>query len=357
MTSDAIGDRLRHLLDTRWRPQLRLTTAERDNLIRWDGSGSDHFEVYAVGVHFPEQQAALWLRYELRFAHGHKIAPHLRVAAIVYDLAGNDHQVFSETFALTDLDVGRRRFWLRLGAIELTHSSSHGQLQSGALRWDLSWQPRHLTNRSLLFRSVYDSPLVPTKFLMPNDAVPVWGTVQAGDRVLEARGVVGQQAHLWGRRHPQRYMWTRVLAFDDRPDCSLEAGQVQDWIGERPSPWLTALRITYKHKSHVFVRLVPDLVRARAQHYLAGWNFSVGRRHLYFRGRIEAEPTDFVGSRVEDPDGREHLLSTAAGASCQLEVMRRRGVRFQREALLTASDRAWYEISGHAEDPDVPTRL
>ncbi|MBN2359668.1 MAG: hypothetical protein JXR83_09445 [Deltaproteobacteria bacterium] len=357
MTQDAIGERLRHLLDTRWRPQLRLTTSERDNLIRWDGSGRDHFEVYAVGVPFPEQQAALWLRHEVRFAHGHKIAPHLRVAAMVFDFASGEHRVFSETFALADLDVGRKRFSLGLGPVELTHARARGHLQSGALRWDLSWEPRHVTNRSLLFSSLYDSPLVPTKVLVPNDAVPMWGTVQIGDRLLEAAGVSGQQAHLWGRRHPQRYMWTRVLGFEHRPDCRFEAAQVQDWIGDRPSPWLLAMRITYQHHPHVFVRLVPNLVKARTQHYLAGWSFSSGRRHLYFRGRIDAEPAQFVGSRVEDPDGREHLLATTAGASCQLEVLRRRNMRFQREALLTATGQTWYEISGHAEDPDVPTRL
>jgi len=357
MESSSLVERVADLLDTRWRPRLNLTTSERDNLLRWDGSDHDHFEAYPVAVQFPEDRAALWLRHEIRFARRHMIDPSIRVLGVLYDHDTRDHLVFKESFPIDALDVSRRRFNLGLGDCELTQSGARGQLGAGALRWDLTWEPRRLSTRPLLFAPLYELGAIPSKVLLPNDNVPVWGEVTARGRVIRAGEAPAQQAHLWGRRSPLRWMWARVSAFAHRPDASLEAALVQELIGDQPSPWILLIRMVYKYKPYVFVRLLGDLGRAGDRYSLDGWRFSVGRGDLHFSGKIQVKPADFVGARLEDPDGRERFLHTAAAATTRVEVSRRHGLRFKSEVELEATEQTWFEIAAPEADPRVQIAL
>ncbi len=357
MVETALSSRLDHLLETRWHPRLSLTSSERDNLFRWDGSGNDHFETYVVQAQLPGEQAAIWLRHELRLGNGHRISPRLRVLAIFFDHRTGLHRSFSEEFPLTELDFSRKRFGLRMGSCELSHAGARGSLAGGALRWDLAWEPRRVSARPLVWEPLYGLDALPSKMLIPNDAVPTWGRVEIEGRQLKVEGSRAQQSHLWGRQSPRRWMATHVDAFEGRPDCRLEAYQVQDRIGGRISPWLMSVRVTYRHRTYFFPRILSDLARGHAEHRADGWSFSCGRSSLHFRGRVQLRPADLVGVRIQDPDGRELLVATAATASAQVEVLRRGGLRFHREALLSARHRAWYELASSEPDAELNEEL
>lgn len=357
MRPPELRHRLRHLLARKWRPELKLTTSERDNFCRWDGGVQDHFEVYPVAVQLPEAQAALWLRHEIRFASRSKITPLIRTIAVRFDHRTDDHLALVERFPLTGLMIDKRRFNLRLGSCELRQSGARGQLCGGRLAWDLSWQPRHVSTRPLLIKELYESALVPSKVLVPNDHVPVWGWVRADGHTMQAGTAPAQQAHMWGRRSPVSWTWVRVGEFEHRPDCSLEAALVQESLGPVTAPWIFLLRITYKHRSFTFVRPLGDAGVAGQLPTLTEWGFSEGRGNLHFRGVIRARVEDYVGMRIEDPDGSIRFLNAAAAATARVEILRRQPLRFRREEVLLARRRCWLEMGSPQPNPNVPVRL
>ena len=353
MTNTVRQQSIRRLLDQKWQPKLNLTSAERDNMFRWNGQPGAHFETYMVKVQLPEEGAALWIRHELSFLPGDKIAPKLRVIAVLYDHRTAKPQAFGEDFALSDLNFGSKRFALNMGPCELSQSGAKGSLGQGALSWDLSWEPRRMSARPLLWEPLYRSDAIASKILIPNAAVPTWGTVTINGRKLLARGGRAQQSHLWGRQSPLRWMATQVDAFDDRPDCRLEAYQVQDRMAGVTTPWAMTVQITYRHRTYLFPRLMSDLRKGGAEHNLDGWGFSCGRGPLHFRGRLKLDPASLVGVRSKDPDGRPLSIATSASASMQLEVLRRGGLRFHREVLLQAPQLAWYELASNEFSPAI----
>lgn len=344
MVDTALSSRLDTLFDRRWRPRLQLSSAERDNLFRWDGQPGGHFETYMVKVQLPQEGAALWLRHELRFSKTNKIAPSLRVIALLFDHRSGETKALAEDFPLSELDFGRQRFWLKMGPCELSQSGAKGSLGGGALTWDLRWEPRRISARPLLWNALYETDAIPSKILIPNAAVPTWGQVFHDGRNMSAKGGRAQQAHLWGRQSPLRWMSTQVDAFAGRSDCGVEAYQVQDRIVGVTSPWAMSVRVTYRHHTYFFPRVMSDLEKGGAAHRLDGWDFSCGRGPLHFIGHLKVDPDSLVGVRSEDPDGRPLRIATAASASMQLEVLRRGGLKFHREVLLSAPQLAWYEL-------------
>lgn len=353
MTNTALQRSFQHLFDQRWQPRLKLSSAERDNMFRWNGQPGAHFETYMVKVQLPEEGSALWLRHELRFLPGNKIAPRLRVIAVLYDHRANKQQAFAEEYSLSDLNFGRKRFSLNMGSCELSQSGAKGNLDQGSLSWDLNWEPRRMSARPLLWEPLYRSDAIASKILIPNAAVPTWGTVTIHGRKLQARGGRAQQSHLWGRQSPLRWMATQVDTFNGRPDCRLEAYQVQDRIADVTTPWAMTVQITYRHRSYLFPRIMSDLKKGGAEHNLDGWAFSCGRGPLHFRGRLSLDPASLVGVRSEDPDGRPLSIATSASASMQLEVLRRGGLSFHREVLLQARQIAWYELASNELSPAI----
>jgi hypothetical protein len=348
-----LSSHLEGLLDPRWRPRLNLTSSERDNLFRWDGGTRDHFETYVVELALPEHGVALWLRHEIRMAARARIAPRLRVVAVLYDFAGGQHRSLVRHEPLTALDFSRRRFHVRVGDCELHQAGARGRLGDGALRWDLCWEPRRVSARPLVWEPLYDADWIPSKMLIPNEAVPTWGRVEIDGRTLDVRGGLSQQQHQWGRQSPRRWMACHVDAFAARSDCRLEAFQVQDWVRGRPSPWLTSVRMTYRHRTYFFPRVTRDLERSGQAPTADGWSFSCGRGPLHFRGRIAVARERYLAVRFEDPDGSQRVVSTAAGADAVVEVLRRGGLRFHREVLLRAPHGAWLELAGDEAVPGV----
>lgn len=224
-------------------------------------------------------------------------------------------------------------------------------ISDGALRWNLRWEPRRVSARPLLWEPLYEVDWLPSKMLIPNEAVPTWGQIVVAGRVLDVRGALAQQQHQWGRRSPRRWMACHVDSFEDRPHCRLEAFQVQDWLNGQPSPWLSSVRVTYRHRTYFFPRIVSDLSNTGQDAREDGWSFSCGRGPLHFRGEVRVPRELYTAVRFEDPDGSQRVISTAAGASAVLEVLRRGGLRFHRELLVRSHRMGWYELAGEDAVP------
>jgi hypothetical protein len=174
------------------------------NALRWDGAHG-HYEVYYLTFTDPGSGVGVWIRYTM-------LAPLSSPAtAALWFLAmdPNDGVVGrKQTLEIERLTHEADPFELRIGDATLTDRGMRGAFEDVA--WDLRWQP----GRAYEHVPPALRPLASTVLVLPHADVAVSGTVALPGRALELDNVRGGQAHLWGRKHAQRWAWVHCNDFE-----------------------------------------------------------------------------------------------------------------------------------------------
>ena len=207
-------------------------------------------------------------------------------------------------------------------------------------RWSLEW-PTGEPTYHLLPPALYRGPIAPTKPFSPNVDTLVSGTVTVDGETIQISGAHGQQGHLYGSRHAERWAWAHCGDFEDE-DAVVHAITAQGRRGPVLTPFLTVIGVRWQGK---WIRMMKFSRRSDFR-TMGRWSVDVGNRRYRLTGRIEAPVRSLLRARYEDPDGTPRFCHNSEIASCRLALFERKAGGFEEVALLESRGTTHAEWTG-----------
>jgi hypothetical protein len=342
-----------------------VTPSEQDNLTRWDGVRRGFYEVYFLKLNDRASRTALWVRYTLLIPIDPARPAEASLWGIFFDAADPARNLaVKSTVHLEDpaaaVTLGRHGFRVTLAGAELTHGHANGAIDgaAGPLRWDLHWDPPDEPVRLFPAASWYEGRFPKTKYTSPAFAVRFRGRVESAGRTITLDGAPGQQSHLWGVKHAERWTWAHCNDFDGAPAAAFEGLTARIRLAPGvASPPLTALRFHWGGETFVFNQPLDMVWRNRSRDRLGHWEFMATAQDVRFAGAVTARIEDVVGVGYTDPDGETLVCHNTKVADAHVQVLRRRGGAWAPEAHLVASGTVALETVTREGDPRVPVRV
>jgi len=167
------------------------------------------------------------------------------------------------------------------------------------------------------------------------------GIVASDGEVENIEAAPGQQGHLWGRRHAERWAWAHCGDFLDE-ETVVQAITAQARRGAFNTPYLTAIGVRWDGQWIRFTKM------GRARDFgLGTWRIDMESRRYRLTGRIEAPARALLRARYEDPDGRPRYCHNSEIASARLALFERKAGGFEEVALLESRGTTHAEWAGH----------
>jgi hypothetical protein len=323
-----------------------LVPGREANPLRWKGERGI-YEVYYLTLNHLPSRLGFWLRYTLD----------------ARDDGGGSCELWGHVFdgSAPERSFGLKERWplsrlgrpqgaiLSIGDAALTPTSARGALGAGerALSWDLGFLPAE--------RAVFMAPyplralgLTSTHLVIAQPDARFRGRMAIGDRELFLDAAPGTLAHLWGRKHAERWVWAHCNAFDGRDDCALDAVAV--WVrrlGRLRGP-LTSVFLRYRGRDYC-LNALPTLLAVRSRAQFPEWSFTAHSEGLRFVGTFRSSPPRMLQVSYEDPDGDKLRCANTEIADLTLEIWKGR----QCQDVLVAEGTAHLEFGGRASIPGV----
>lgn len=316
---------------------------EADNRARWDGRRG-RYEVWFVTLSRPDGRVGYWVRYSMRAPISGP--PESRLWFARFDRARPNR-----TFGLNGPPPGVGAE-IRAGALPLLwgHAtceagSARGALAGGGhqVRWNLGWDTSQESFR-VLPPFLYRDGLSPTRPYSPNPDARVFGRIEVDGEEVVLEGWPGQQGHLEGTRHAERWAWASCAAFDG--GYAVQALSAQGRRGPVVSPMVTfgGVRIDGR-----WVRLRGG---GRGRTWtLASWDVRLRSKSYRLEGKVTAEPDTLVQARYLDPDDRPRWCHNSEVASSRFLLWERRAGGWQELAELASDGTTHAEWAGNTPAP------
>ena len=312
--------------------------SESDNLPAWTGRPGAH-EVWFLTFTDVHTGTGYWIRSTLSApADGSE-----QTAGAWF--ARFDRTDPTRSFGLHRIERGwglaRDRFHVRIGDAEMGSGLSCGTARGGGheVGWDLRFETGEPTYRLLPDR-LYRGSIAPTKPFSPNPRTLVQGSITVDGTTEEIAGAPGQQGHLYGSRHAERWAWAQCGSFVDE-EAVVHALTARGRRGPVTTPFLTFVGV---HWQGQWLRLWS--VRAGADFGLGAWKVDVSSRRHRLTGRVEAPVDALIRARYLDPAGDERHCHNTEIASCRLVLFERRARGWDEVALLESNGTTHAEWAG-----------
>ncbi len=297
---------------------MKLSATERDNIIKWQGENG-FYEVYYIKFNHLSTHTACWIRYTLLSpVRGESVA---ELWAIFFDSKNpSENLAFKESHPVAEAEYSKERFYFRIKDAVISHDSARGRIKKGDnfIIWDLHYEPNLKTFYHYPNAYMYKFKLPRTKVLSPNFTIKINGMVEVNGRKLLCNNEPGQQTHIWGTKHAERWVWANCNSFSNQEGI-FEGLSGEIRVGKFLTPPLTPLYVCYQGREYY----MNGLLRAYKNFSLTqlpSWKFTGISGEYSFEGEAWADIENFVGVAYTDPDGEKLWCYNTKVANMKINV-------------------------------------
>ena len=319
--------------------------SEADNLPAWTGRPGA-YEVWFLTFTDPATGNGFWIRSTLSApSDGAEPAAGVWFARFDRSDTGGTFGVH-RTQARWQLDPNG--FAVSIGEAEMGSGRAYGALEGGGhtARWNLAFATGEPTYRLLPDR-LYRTSMAPTKPYSPNPRTTVTGTITVDGSTEAIERAPGQQGHLYGSRHAERWAWAHCGAFVDE-EAVVHAITAQGRRGPFSTPFFTFVGVQWQGR---WIRM--SKVRRRRDFGLGTWKVDVSNRRHRLTGRVDAPVDALIRARYADPSGEPRFCHNSEIASSRLILFERKARGWSEVALLESTGTTHAEWAGRTPAPQV----
>jgi hypothetical protein len=342
-----------------YQPNSDIAANISDNLCRWDGTCSPHYEVWFLTLNHQASQRGFWFRYVLESPTSSDLdSPHATLWAAAFNRRLPEH-----SFGLKrSYPVGRFAFDGRVDSILSIGDSffsfpscrAVGRLDDGdhSIEWDLSYVPCDSTYHHIP-RAVIRLAKPASFVCSPNLDTRFSGRIVVDGEEIRVDREPGCQSHLWGRKHVDDWVWVHSNAFEKHPGTVFEGLAARARRGGRSLPPVQSLYLRHRGEEHRFVRL--RLAEQWRRHMGMGfWSFSAMNTRFYIEGAAQCRLRDMLQAEYADPDGDRLYCINSEVANLKIRLFRRvHGVRWRHLETIKSYATAHLEHASRAIDSEV----
>ncbi|MFN2545113.1 MAG: hypothetical protein ABR600_11180 [Actinomycetota bacterium] len=316
---------------------------EQDNVPVWNGKPG-RYEVWFLTI--SDGERAYWIRSTLLAPeHG---APEARLWFARFDREHPERTFgVNRAVGIDRFKSGSDGFEIHLGDAVMRSGHAQGAITGGGheVSWTIDYDTGAPTYRLLPDR-LYHGGLAPTKPFSPNVRTAFTGRITIDGEAHQISGMPGQQGHLYGTRHAERWAWVHCGAFHGQPEVAVHALCAQGRRGPVKTPYMTFAGVRWEGR---WLRLA-GTARKRP-FWLGGWRIDLSDRRYRLTGRVAGDPALMVQAEYHDPDGTPRFCHNTEVASSRWVLFERGELGFEEIAVLASEGTTHAEWAGRTPAP------
>lgn len=320
--------------------------------MRWRSGKRGHYEGWFVAFNNPTEGAGYWIRYSMVAPTDAGREPFAQTWLMRTDRGRpTPNRALRTTFPIEQLITTNQPFGVDVAGNRLAEDGCSGSLQdeAGTVSWNLRFEA--------LLPGFTPTPewgaRIATCFQEPQPLIRVSGEVTEDGRTRTVEGWLGEQAHVFGAKHSDRWHWA---------ECKhLGAGRAFTGVAawpRLPPRTITSLALLGGTPSVKRTGTL-DLFKPVTQHSPEGWEFDAEYSRERLWGRVTPAPEDLIGITYHDPSGRPVYCYHSELADFSLRYYRRAsaGSAWSLEEELTAPGAAAFEYGSTTPLAGIPLLL
>ena len=322
------------------------------NTMRWRPGRRGHYEGWFVAFNSPSDGAGYWVRYSMVAPSEPGRDPFAQVWFMRTDRARTPrNRALRSTFPIAELHAGTSPFTVDIAGHRLQEGGCRGRLSdaTGEVAWELTFDS--------LLPGFTPTPewgaRVATCFQEPQPLIRVSGVVTEDGRARSVDGWLGEQAHVFGARHSQRWHWA---------ECK-HLGPGIAFTGLTAWPRFPPRAVTSLALMGAGHRMVHngtlEMFGPTSAHSAEGWVFDAEYGLERLAGSVTPDPDDLIAITYHDPSGQPVHCYHSELADIELRHYRRESRRsaWRLEESLTAPGAAAFEYGSVTPLPGIPLLL
>ena len=330
--------------------------AEWANALRWKPGDTGHYEVYYLTLNHLKSMTGFWIRYTMTAPEHEGEEPYAQIWFSFFNYRDPDKNFgLKQKYNIEDLKSETGPFRLRIGDNELANGRAAGGISGMGheASWDIEFEPSKTVHLHLP-KALYKISLADTMALCPHLDVAISGKIKVDGATLELKHDPGDQTHLWGEKHAQRWAWAHCNEFAEDKTAVFEGLSVQIKRLGMTLPPMNLLAIRYRDVMYPFTE-IGGMLQCSGKFETGLWQFRARRGNIMFRGEISCRDQDMICAEYFDPDGERAYCHNSEVGSATVRVYKRPHAlgSWRHEDTLTSLGAMHQEYAVRTADPRV----
>ena len=311
-------------------------------------SRAGHYESFYVKASAPGGGRAVWLRHTTHQRPGEPVQGSLWLT--VFDADAPGPRATKATLPAAEVSAPEGAY-IRIGNSELRPGRATGSIshEAPAASWDLEFAGDAEPLLHLPYARMYRSKLPRTKMLSPHPYAHFSGSVEIAGETIELDGWPGMVGHNWGAEHAERWTWIQASDLGGRHGDYLDIAAGRIKVGPATTPWIANGRIVLEGKEYTLGGL-GKVYGTEVEEGSDGASFVFPGKNVNVKGKVSAQPKDFVAWIYADPAGPEHNALNCSISDMELKIER----PGEKHARVEVTGAAVYELGTRDTDHGVP---